>query len=385
MTNQVKAKNNEVIKKEKGVNEMKEVYNKLFKECDEKVMERGIQLAEKVEKVFLNAITTSFLEFDMDLIEYRYGTPSEVVPDYEICKEVDWLFNDLLGHVDIDMSEFILTILGKTLEKLMILGNQPFFIEYIYLGNTVFITCKDKIIEIFNNPPARTIGEMVDMYLEDVYSDIGEDVILVLNSGSDNILHSIFERELEDWNYYRGKNDFLFEEWLEEAINIEKCNVENICKLAGNKNEKGVNEMTNNNIEVRKILLRGGEAGKSLIGTKSYYNLIEEFKAKIFDIAMIIIDNSYLDTICELDELDSLVIDVREFEDFYNEVLDRETKIELEEGIMEDLVIELKYKEDYIIGYKGDKPKIIINARYYDKNRADYEDIEFKKTGPDFI
>ena len=57
---------------------------------------------------------------------------------------------------------------------------------------------------------------------------------------------------------------------------------------------------------------------------------------------------------------------------------------------MEDLVIELKYKEDYIIGYKGNKPKIIIDARYYDKNRADYEveyyeDIEFKKTGPDFI
>lgn len=143
--------------------------------------------------------------------------------------------------------------------------------------------------------------------------------------------------------------------------------------------------MTNNNSEVRKTLLRGGEAGRSLIGTEAYYDLIEEFKAKIFDIAMIIIDNSYLDTICELDELDSLVIDVREFEDFYNEVLDRETKIELEEGIMEDLVIELKYKEDYIIGYKGDKPKIIIKARYYDKNRADYEDIEFKKTGPDFI
>lgn len=185
-------------------------------------------------------------------------------------------------------------------------------------------------------------------------------------------------------------------------------------KVKETKKEKGVKEMTNRNhgvlkqlkdlslkatrnlraakanYEFRQKLLKGGDTGNKFRYTKTYNDLIDELRWKAFDIAIIIINKSCLDAIETLDELDNIMVDLpSEFQDFYEEVLDRETKIEIEEELMEELEMELKYKEGYVIGYEGDKPKVMMNEKTYNDYLVDYEDeyyedIEFVKTGPDF-
>lgn len=387
MTNQVKAKSNEVIKNKEGVKGMKTKINeelRVIKQTDLKIDN---------EMTIRGIIINKLLGGESGFLKKEFDTYDNVIET--LIAEIHLILLEDMRHIVLDMID---ELEQENIAKAEKLCDRYFkTVKKIAFKQIkkIEIKAKNGLIEVLKG---RAI-DIAMLKIDNCYWDIsnpleGLDSIITDLPEYQYFYNEVLDRERKLDLEERVMEDLAYElEYNEDyVIGYDDDKPKIILDDEYYYNNLDFYEENHKDYEfitARKRLL-DGEYVLELLYSDSYKDLMDELNVKIFDIAMLIIDNCYLDTTEELEALDSIMVELPEYQDFYNEVINRETKIELEEGIMEDLVIELKYKEDYIIGYKGDKPKIIINARYYDKNRADYgveyyEDIEFKKTGPDFI
>lgn len=375
------SKNNEVRRDEEGGKEMKNTINEELKTIK--------QTETTIDRVIANKL----LGRESGLLKKEFDTYDGVIKYSNTIYNIMFIENtvhivlDMINELEEEYRAKVDKLYNKYFRKVKELAIKETRKKEIAIKKRIIDELKEKVLDI-----AMTI--ICNSYLDTIEELVELDSIMVDIPDFQYFYDKVLERE---------EKIELEEGIMEDLANELEYNEDYVIGYDGGKPKIILDdEYYYNNLDfyeenykdyefitARKRLL-DGEYVLELLNSDNYKDLIDELTAKVFDIAMLIIDNCYLDTTDELEELDRILVSLPEYQNFYNEVINKDAKIDLEEELMEDLAMELKYREGYVIGYDGDKPKIIIDERYYNKNHVDYEDeyyenIEFKKTGPDFI
>ncbi len=118
-------------------------------------------------------------------------------------------------------------------------------------------------------------------------------------------------------------------------------------------------------LRARKEILAGTEKGRTYIETDVYYEVKEELKEEAKALFKEVATTHYMDTRDELSELNSILLNLPEYQSFYYTMLSTKDKIDIEEEIMEELAEEIGDTEGYVVVYDKDKVVMIISKEYY--------------------